>query len=364
MWFVSAFFEGDGAPSWIQIRLHPLKEKVFSDFIYKWNPRIVSNKTNNPILRHLIQMWCETHRSLGLKVGLSPKSPLRQNELIPRTLNNKILETWHHKGIQHLEDCYKKRLLMSFEILKRKYDLSNKTFFCYLQLRSFLRANLGPGMTLPVLTDVEKLLHEGNVCKGISKMYSSLLNEGPKPGLHKPRARWESDLHAAIDKQLWSDLCKDSLSATINARYRLVHYHFLHQLYLTPQKLHISKPELSEMCFRCGIEVGSFLHCTWLCTKVRSFWYDFCDTLTKITGSTFPLDPELCLLGDFTSLNRSSTKSQIKCMEMALCVARKCITLTWTSDSPLLIDRWSLEMNSCIPLEKITYSLRKGISSD
>ncbi|KAF3859145.1 hypothetical protein F7725_021544, partial [Dissostichus mawsoni] len=60
--------------------------------------------------------------------------------------------------------------------------------------RSFLRANLGPGMTLPVLTDVEKQLHEGN-------------------------------------------------------------------------KLHRSKPELSEMCFRCGIEVGSFLHCTWLCTK-------------------------------------------------------------------------------------------------
>ncbi|KAF3843699.1 hypothetical protein F7725_002548, partial [Dissostichus mawsoni] len=55
--------------------------------------------------------------------------------------------------------------------------------------RSFLRANLGPGMT-----DVEKLLHEGN-------------------------------------------------------------------------KRHRSKPELSEMCFRCGIEVGSFLHCTWLCTK-------------------------------------------------------------------------------------------------
>ncbi|KAI9520314.1 hypothetical protein NQZ68_018621, partial [Dissostichus eleginoides] len=54
---------------------------------------------------------------------------------------------------------------MSFEQLKRKYDLSNKTFFCYLQLRSFLRANLGPGMTLPVLTDVEKLLHEGNVYK-------------------------------------------------------------------------------------------------------------------------------------------------------------------------------------------------------
>jgi len=33
--FISFFFEDDDAPSWIQIELQPLKEKVFSDFIYK-----------------------------------------------------------------------------------------------------------------------------------------------------------------------------------------------------------------------------------------------------------------------------------------------------------------------------------------
>ena len=65
----------------------------------------------------------------------------------------------------------------------------------------------------------------------------------------------------------------------------------------------------------------------------------------------------------FTSLNRSSTKCQIKCMEIALCVARKCTTVTWKSDSPLLIDKWSLERNSCIPFENITYSLRKGYNT-
>lgn len=51
------------------------------------------------------------------------------------------------------------------------------------------------------------------------------------------------------------------LSATINARYRLVHYHFLQQLYLTPVKIHKSKPEILDTCFRCGTEVH--LHCTW-----------------------------------------------------------------------------------------------------
>lgn len=358
MRFISSFFEGESAPSWIQIGVHTLKEDVFGDFIYKWSPKMISKKTDNPILRHLVKIWWETHGSLGLNVGLSPRTPLRQNGLIPMTLNNKILATWYQKGIHHLEDCYD-GVLMSFEQLKRKYDLSDKTFYCYLQLRSFLREGLGPGLSLPLLTDVEELLH-GDKCRFISRMYSLLLNGSPKPGVHKSRMRWETDLGITIDEQLWSDLCQDSMSATINARYRLVHYNFLHQLYLTPQKIHKSKPELSEMCFRCGVEVGSFLHCTWLCTKVRPFWFDFCDTMTKVTGVTFPLDPELCLLGNLTSISRFLPKSQIKFVEIALCVARKCLTVTWKSDSYLHIDRWSSEINSCIPLEKITYSLRKG----
>lgn len=37
MRFISSFFERSVTPSWIQISLHPLKEKVHSDFIYKYD---------------------------------------------------------------------------------------------------------------------------------------------------------------------------------------------------------------------------------------------------------------------------------------------------------------------------------------
>ena len=59
---------------------------------------------------------------------------------------------------------------MSFEHLKRKYNLPNQTFFCCLQLRSSMRANMGPEITLPVMNDVERFLYEGNTDKFISKM--------------------------------------------------------------------------------------------------------------------------------------------------------------------------------------------------
>lgn len=32
--------------------------------------------------------------------------------------------------------------------------------------------------------------------------------------------------------------------------------------------------------------------------------------------------------------------------------------MTWKSDSPTLIDRWCVEIDRCIPLEKITNSHR------
>ena len=158
-------------------------------------------------------------------------------------------------------------------------DLSNRDFFCYLQVRDYLRKTCGPDMVLPVFTNVENLLHSNEQCsyRFISNMYLMLLNLCPRVGLHKSRERWESDLNITIDESLWSDLCRDSLSATINARYRLTHYNFLHQLYYTPQKLHSYKPETSDLCFRCGTEEGSFLHCTWQCIKVKTCWYDICD---------------------------------------------------------------------------------------
>ena len=50
--------------------------------------------------------------------------------------------------------------------------------------------------------------------------------------------KWESDLNVTIEEQLWTDLCNNSLSTTINAQYRLINYNILQQLYLTPEKLH------------------------------------------------------------------------------------------------------------------------------
>ncbi len=315
-----------------------LKENAPAEFVYKWTPTTISSRTDDPILTHIIKTWYEVLKCIGLENNFSPKTPLKQNRLIPMSLDNKTLETWHQKGVGYLEDCYENGSLMSFEDLRKKYDLSNRNFFCYLQLISFLKTSLGPTMTLPTLSDLERLLHEGNAPRLISKVYCLLMNDAPKPGLHKSRERWESDLSITICPELWSELCHKSLTATINSRYRLTHYNFLHQTYITPQKLQKYKLEISSLCFRCGIDESSFLHCTWSCTKLKTFWHDFSDIImTKLLGLQLPSCPQTCLLGDSTRIDAQLRKTQKKFLAVSLCIARKCIAITWKSDSHLPI---------------------------
>ena len=141
MRFLLPLFEWDSATSWIQIELHDFDDKVRSDFIYKWNPKSIESKTKNPLTIHLVRLWYEIHNIIGVKIDFSPKTPLWKNKLIPMFSDNKIFKLWHDKGIVYFEQCYSNNTLMSFE--KAKYILSNKHFFCYLQLRTFLKKNLG-----------------------------------------------------------------------------------------------------------------------------------------------------------------------------------------------------------------------------
>lgn len=140
MRLISFLFEGENVPPWVSIGMYALKENTPADFIYKWTPTIISRRTDNPVLIHIIKTWHEVRKNIGLKNIFSPKTPLKQNELIPMSVDNKILEIWYQKGIRHLEDCYEDGSLMSFKDLRRKYDLSSKNCFCYLQLSSFLKS--------------------------------------------------------------------------------------------------------------------------------------------------------------------------------------------------------------------------------
>lgn len=95
---------------------------------------------------------------------------------------------------------------------------------------------------------------------------------------------------------------------------------------------------------------GSVLNC-------RGFGRGFVKR-SNIHGVTFPLDPEICSLGNFTNYHLETNYAK-KLTEILLTIPKKCIAIKWKSDAPLPIKMLLCEINSCVPLEKITYWMQK-----
>ena len=58
--------------------MYDLDEEIKSDFIYKWNPKSIISKTKNPLTIHLIRLWYEVHKIIGVKVDLITQNILME----------------------------------------------------------------------------------------------------------------------------------------------------------------------------------------------------------------------------------------------------------------------------------------------
>jgi len=116
---------------------------------------------------------------------------------------------------------------------------------------------------------VEHLCHAGQpLFRTISRVYTALLSTLFIQNMDRSRFKLEKDLGITIEEQLWRNLCRDGVISTLSARYRLIEFNFLHQLYITPHKLHKYNSNISPLCFRCDTEEGTFLHSTWQCSNL------------------------------------------------------------------------------------------------
>lgn len=66
MRFILSMFDGESTPSWINIAFHSLRDDTFCDFVYKYNPKMLSKLTDNPILIHLNKLWYDIHKQKRL----------------------------------------------------------------------------------------------------------------------------------------------------------------------------------------------------------------------------------------------------------------------------------------------------------
>lgn len=232
---------------------------------------------------------------------------------------------WACKGIKVLKDITSEGELCTFDQLKARHDLPNSFFFRYLQLRHAFKEQF-TGQRIEYLPSLlENILLEEDLVKPLSSVYKSLFKKTPL-GITKCRERWEREI-ADIQGEDWDDMWDHPFKYLVSARDRLIHFKFLHRVYLTPARLSRIYPTVSSQCWRCSHTPADAEHIFWSCTHIQRFWSDITECLAEVLSTPVPLTPRVCLIGLVEEVVPSCAHRTL--LNIGLFYGRKAILLNW-----------------------------------
>lgn len=61
--------------------------------------------------------------------------------------------------------------------------------------------------------------------------------------------------------------------------------------YRTPDRIHKINPNIPPNCWRCGLEIGSFIHISWVCLKISPYWESVQRTIAEFSTESLDLTP-------------------------------------------------------------------------
>lgn len=129
-------------------------------------------------------------RILGLKRRFEKNEQFHQEYASSSSIwNNSLLQIggkvffwreWHTKGIKHIQ-CLYHNILKSFEELKETYNLHNRDFWKFLQLRDCMSKAAPRGVELPTQSPISsKFILLSTMPHLVGKIYNHLIS-GFKP---------------------------------------------------------------------------------------------------------------------------------------------------------------------------------------
>ncbi len=181
--------------------------------------------------------------------------------------NDGVFKNWMYKGAKQVKDLYKDAIMMSFQQLMREYDIPQKYFFKYLQIRSFIHSEMKTYLEHSLSTIEEHTLKH---------------------------LRDKGNLSLYISKDEWMKSCLFAQTYSVNTRCRLLQYKWHMRTYITPVKLHKCNPNIPDSCLKCKQEIGTLYHWMWECVEIKKFWKNILVMIGKLTEENIPCDPKFC----------------------------------------------------------------------
>lgn len=258
-----------------------------------------------PSMRTTLRVWETVKAKVEQPNSWSPWTPLWGNPRLPHFRSILDPMIWARYGVKTLADITSASGLCTFDVLKRDRGVPNHMFFRYLQLRHAYRAQFPFPITLET-NRIEHMLSLEEDLKPLSVVYSDLA------GLDTSKvtqlfSRWQTHVPSLAGDD-WEEGIQQYLSLMISARDRFTQLKFLHRAYYTPERLAKIYPAHSPLCPKCSTEVGSFIHVTWSCQCIQSFWDGVLQDINSISKLHVTRDPILLLLGIVDRLETTQSK--------------------------------------------------------
>ena len=265
------WFSNDVFMPWLEIEKLSSNGLPLNSFLYSASFKTLKKSTTNPFVKNTIVVWHVVQKMLNDSPELSCFSPIWGNAQFAPAKNDLGFKAWMNKGIVKLQDVNEDYTLMSFNELKAKFDIPQKHFFKYLQLRSFILAHVNNSVQQPPFSNLET--HGTKNCFGkrlVSRFYNMFV-ETHKDNSDSKRQEWIRDLQEDISLSEWSRICLKTHTQTINTRLRMIQFNWIMRTYISPVQLNKFDPNILDLCYKCNSHQGTLYHCLWKCDEIQKF---------------------------------------------------------------------------------------------
>ena len=169
--------------------------------------------------------------------------------------------TQYNNGLGTIGDLYNGEVMMTFEEIKAKFDIPNKHFFLYLQVRSCIAAAQSQKLSVPLLSTLEEAISNYLYSKGqMNFLYNMLVSSSTESSVGRLNA-WREDMQEGVSLEEWGTVCLEAHTQTANTRLRLLQFNWLMRTYITPDKLHKFYENIPDTYIKCEQEKGTLFHC-------------------------------------------------------------------------------------------------------
>ncbi len=319
------------------------------------------NLCNYSTIYTTLTAWWKTNKITRASLAPCRYTPIWHNPDFKLGSTTIYFHTWHQNGITQIQHLFLNNQFISLNSLIQEYGVGRDQVLQYLQLKSVIKSKINiVNNTLQPSKLIEEIMKFGNSKKIISKLYKLISSSDTSISL--PISKWENNLAFSPSPDSWIQINENIFTMTTNTNLQLIQYKIIHRYHITQSKMFKMKLADNDICTQCTEGcTEDYIHATWGCHPVHTFWMTVTEHLSTILDCRVPLSPALCLLGDTTQLalpHKYKTPLLI-----SLTIAKKVILQNWKTKNAIHTSHWLNYLTEYISLEKLSAHKRNNMSA-